>query len=200
MTTKNKLNPEPPNEKRILTVRRSKDDDPREALSRALLEPEVTAAFNMQLWEPQHPSVDGLRAALTEQVDEVSRGNMKRPEAMLLSQAHTLDALFNNLAQKAHGQTHLPHYESFLRLALKAQGQCRSTLETLAAIKNPPVIFAKQTNINNGNQQINNGSPVHAGEITNQKSELLEHTHGERLDTRTKGEAIGINSDLEAVE
>ena len=84
MTTKNKLNPEPPKGKRILSIRQNKDDDPCDALSRALLEPEVTAAFNMQLWEPNH-TVDGLRAALTEQVDAVHNGNMKRPEAMLLS-------------------------------------------------------------------------------------------------------------------
>ena len=62
---------------------------------------------------------------------------MSRPEAMLLSQAHTLDALFNSLAQKAFMQTHMPHYESFLRLAFKAQGQCRSTLQTLSDIKKP---------------------------------------------------------------
>lgn len=34
----------------------------------------------------------------------------------------------------------------------KAQSQCRATLETLAAIKNPPVIYAKQANISNGPQ------------------------------------------------
>jgi len=139
---------------------------------------------------------------LITQIDRVNDGNLKRPEAMLLMQAHTLDGLFHNLARKAQIQSHMPHYESFLRLALKAQGQCRSTLETLAAIKNPPVIYAKQANISNGHQQINNGIPApgtHTEEIINQSNELLEHTHGERLDTRTKGEAIGVNSELEAL-
>src|SRR5690606_26950893 len=46
----------------------------------------------------------------------------------------------------------------YMRLALKAQSQCRTTLETLAAIKNPPVVFAKQANIAHGPQQVNNGS------------------------------------------
>jgi hypothetical protein len=55
---------------------------------------------------------------------------------------------------------HFDAFERYLRLALKAQNQCRATLETLAAIKNPPVVFTKQANINhgNGNQQINNGT------------------------------------------
>jgi hypothetical protein len=34
-----------------------------------------------------------------------------------------------------------------MRLALKAQAQCTRTIETLAEIKNLPVVFAKQSNI-----------------------------------------------------
>ena len=198
MATKKKAPPEPPKDKRIVQVYQGAKDDPDEAVSKTLLSPLVTAAQCMQTWDVTH-TVAGLRAALVDQVNEVHSGSMKRPEAMLLCQAHTLDALFNNVAQKSHAQSHMPHCESYMRLALKAQAQCRSTLESLATIKNPPVIFAKQANINNGNQQINNGVPAHAGEIKNQTNELLEHTHGERLDTRTKSETIGINSDLEAV-
>jgi hypothetical protein len=33
-----------------------------------------------------------------------------------------------------------------MRMALRAQNQCRGNLETLAALKNPQVIFAKQAN------------------------------------------------------
>jgi hypothetical protein len=34
-----------------------------------------------------------------------------------------------------------------MRLALRAQGQCRATLETLAVMKSPPTVFARQANI-----------------------------------------------------
>ena len=44
-----------------------------------------------------------------------------------------------------------------MRMALKAQSQCRATLETLATIKNPPAVFARQANIAQGPQQVNNG-------------------------------------------
>ena len=55
------------------------------------------------------------------------------------------------------------------KLALKAQSQCRATLETLAAIKNPPVIFVKQAN---GHQQVNNGvAASHTAEKQNQQNE-----------------------------
>jgi hypothetical protein len=94
----------------------------------------------------------------------------------LLCQAHTLDLLFNELAQKAKHQSYIPSFETFLRLALKAQNQCRMTIETLSNIKNPPVVFAKQANISGGHQQINNGVPAqasHAKEIKKAPNELL---------------------------
>ncbi len=34
--------------------------------------------------------------------------------------------------------------EAYMRLALKAQAQCRATLETLANTKNPPVVYVRQ--------------------------------------------------------
>jgi hypothetical protein len=184
----------------VLQVRVELDETEDSAMARILTRPEVQAARTIQLWKGG-VEINALVKSLSSQVDDVSNGSMKRPEAMLLTQAHTLDTLFNHLASRAYDQTYIKNYETYLRLALKAQGQCRTTLETLAAIKNPPVIFAKQANISNGHQQINNGVPAtQAEEIKNQPNELLEHTHGKRLDTRTKSEAIGIDTTLAAVE
>ena len=40
---------------------------------------------------------------------------------------------------------------------MRAQGQCRATLQTLGELKNPrQVAFVKQANIANGYQQVNN--------------------------------------------
>ena len=38
----------------------------------------------------------------------------------------------------------MSHRDAFMRIALKAQNQCRMTLETLATINNPPLVFANQ--------------------------------------------------------
>ena len=90
-------------------------------------------------------------------------------------------------------------------LALKAQAQCRATLEALAEIKNPrPVSFVKQANIANGPQQVNNGSThagthAHAEKSTGTKNELLEHQHGNYLDAGAQGTAGGADTHLEAV-
>ena len=80
--------------------------------------------------------------------------------------------------------TNVDHFERFMKLAFKAQSQCRATFETLALLKNPPV-FTRQANIA-GQQVVNNGvinQPSRAREIGNAPKELLE-AHGERLDGR----------------
>ena len=49
--------------------------------------------------------------------------------------------------------------ETHLKLAFKAQSQCRTTLETLAEIKSPrSVAFVRQANTSAGPQQLNNGT------------------------------------------
>jgi hypothetical protein len=78
--------------------------------------------------------------------------------------------------------------------ATAAQSQCRTTCETLALLKNPPV-FARQANIANGPQQVNNGSVLNDGSsragISFRANKLLESsTHGDDLDTGTPRAAI----------
>jgi hypothetical protein len=71
----------------------------------------------------------------------------------------------------------------------------------LAAIKNPPVVFAKQANIAHGHQQINNNpSHTHAGKTINSSNELLNKANYATVDTRGTIEASGINQELAAVE
>jgi len=70
-------------------------------------------------------------ATLREQAAAVQGGDMSHAEAMLINQASALHALFVRLAERAVEQTYMPNLEAFMRLALRAQSQCRATLETL---------------------------------------------------------------------
>lgn len=103
-------------------------------------------------------------------------------------------------------------FERYMRLAFKAQSQCRVTLETLAAVKNPPVVYAKQANIAHGPQQVNNGgppafetstrAPAHAhGETESEQTELLEgdRNGGAYLDTGAAATSAGGHPAVEAV-
>lgn len=122
--------------------------------------------------------------ALIENVQAVKDGNLSGPEAMLVSQAHSLNAIFTELARRSalNMGEYIDASEKYMRLALKAQAQCRATIETLATLKNPPVVIARQANISAGPQQVNNGPAPRTEVSGNRPNELLEQTHEPRLD------------------
>jgi hypothetical protein len=170
------------------------------ATARIFIKPEVQAAVTIQKWQVIS-EVTALACEIAKQIGEVNNGNMKRPEAMLLAQAHTLDELFNNLARRAHRQEGIAMIDPYLRLALKAQAQCRATLETLSNIKNPPIVYAKQANFANGHQQVNNGvSPSHTGKTENQPNKLLTELPDETLDAGRTGAAIEADNAMPAMD
>jgi len=144
--------------------------------------------------------------ALRESVAKVHGGDLEPLETVLLGQALALNAMFAELSRRsgANMGEHLDAADRYMRLALKAQGQCRATLETLAVIKNPPV-FARQANINHGGQQqVNNGTaapaaPAPAAQPHSQPNRLLETGDGQRLDTRAQGAAGTTDPHMETV-
>ena len=70
-------------------------------------------------------------------VTRVHGGDLRDAESLLTVQAVTLNTMFTHLANMAVKTEDVDHLDRYMRLALKAQGQCRATLETLATIKNP---------------------------------------------------------------
>lgn len=77
---------------------------------------------------------------LAKEVKAVQGGDLRGLEGMLTAQAHALDVMFTSLAAKAGQQMGAGIHkeaESYLRLALKAQWQCRTTIEAINGIKNP---------------------------------------------------------------
>lgn len=183
------------------------NEDQAAGIARVALRPTVLAAITLAEYGKSHVDLDlsGLVDSLTEQTKAVTDGDLNRGEAMLTVQAHTLDAIFNSLAQRAINAEYMDHLDSYLKLALRAQSQCRATWETLATIKNPPMMgYVKQANIAQGHQQVNNGTnPVSEAARTrenkNPQNKLLEGNHGERLDTRATGTAGGIDPEMAAV-
>ena len=142
-----------------------------------------------------------MLAMLRDQAATVQRGDLSHADAMLINQASALQALFVRLSEKAMEQSHMPNLEGFMRMALRAQSQCRATLETLAAIKNPPIVYARQANVTTGPQQINNGTaaPSRAREIETEQTQLSGRTHELLPDTRTSRDASRVNPALETL-
>jgi hypothetical protein len=104
-----------------------------------VLSPTIQSAIGIQAWGKFAGEVDlgELLKDLRERVEKVQGGDMRPVEAMLYGQAVTLETIFTSLARRATSQEYLKQFQAYLGLALKAQAQCRATLEALAEIKNP---------------------------------------------------------------
>ncbi|WP_439535418.1 hypothetical protein [Methyloversatilis sp.] len=185
------------------------DREKADAIAKFATRPSVNAAAVVEAFgAPTYGELDmgALTDRLLDRIEQMKAGDMSEAEGMLLGQAHALQSIFVNLSRRTVKQEYLKQWETYMRMALKAQNQCRMTLETLSTLKNPPVVFAKQANINNGGQQqVNNGTgPIErrnarARETETEQTELLEAPHGQRLDTRAPGTAGGADPHMEAV-
>ena len=128
--------------------------------------PQVLAAAGIESWSRaatgDNAELQAVYELLVTKTNKVVHdGSLKSAEAMLYGQAATLQTVFTALVRRAARAEQIPQFQAAMSMALKAQAQCRATLEALAEIKNPrPVAFVKQANIANGPQQVNNGATV----------------------------------------
>lgn len=145
--------------------------------------------------------------------DASTAGDLAHVERLLSSQMLALNAVFAGLAHRSKSNAqagYLGAADTYMRLALRAQAQCRQTAQTLFEMKNPrPVAFVQQANISTGPQQVNNGPK--SGSVSNTRtgaraeksdlapSKLLEAGNGERLDFGAKGSAGGTDSEMATV-
>ena len=143
-------------------------------------------------------------AVMEEKTAKVVAGDLSELESTLAAQVVSLNAIFTTLARRAMNCEYVNQVETNLRLSLKAQAQCARTVEVLAAIKNPPIVYAKQANIAAGHQQINNGnqsiSHAHPRKTKNSANELLSEDSHEAMDTGRTIEASRIDKELATVE
>lgn len=167
----------------------------------------ASTAIRFAAYEHSDLSLTEMVASLEENGQGVNRGDLAPLEKMLNAQAVALNVMFAEMARRSalNMGTHLEATETYMRLALRAQNQSRATVESLSAIKNPPVVFAKQANINNGGQQqVNNGTPgrlppAHTAENETSPNKLQENLYVEGMDAGAPGAAIGTNQGSQAV-
>jgi hypothetical protein len=134
-----------------------------EAAGRAALRPEINTLLVVDAFKGGFVGEDAdlslVMRHLEKSVQDINSGDLTHLESMLLAQATTLQTLFTCFTTRAAKQQHLPNYQAFMGMALKAQAQSRSTIQTLVDLKSPKhPTFVKQANISQGPQQINNGN------------------------------------------
>lgn len=192
------LHPGPVKGPNALNVMPKPGESNEAALARQAITPEFSnvltlKAYAMRQWGADNLHLAELAGALEAQANAAKAGDLSEAEGLLMVQAHSLNAIYNGLAQRAalNFNEYPDAGEKYLRLALKAQSQCRATLETLANIKNPPVVYARQANVTTGPQQVNNGIPACARENRIEQSKLSEVGHELLPDARASGSECG---------
>lgn len=156
----------------------------------------ITQLFNEKL------DVNTLVTDLKDKVKRVRDGNMRDIESMLITQAQTLNLIFNKMIIEMINSEFISKMQANAEIALKAQNQCRQTLTVLTDLKNPKRrTFISQQN-NALNQQVNTN--VAAGNL--KKSEkptnelLIEESKHEALGLREPQETITVNTQMETME
>ena len=156
---------------------KSKKSDSDKAIEDFLQNPETLNAIVIDSFKGnlfgERVELGGIIDSLQQSSEQLQSGTpLLLAERILMSQAQSLNAVFCDMAKRANRQEYVANMDKLLRLALKAQSQCRATLETLANIKNPPIVFAKHANIAH-HQQINNQQVNHTAQ-SEQTSEPVQ--------------------------
>lgn len=124
----------------------------------------------------QESSIEETTKISTENCKAVRNGDLGNQKDMLTCQATTLDTLFTELAGRA--VNNLGHYpetvERYMRLALKAQSQCKATIEALDKITREGTQTVKHVHVDNRGGQAVIADDVRTGG-QNEKSEDQSH-------------------------
>lgn len=87
---------------------------------------------------------------------EAASGDLTHQKSMLAVQADVLNTVFAELSRRAamNMGEYLGATETYLRLALKAQSQCRSTIEALDRLCNDRTQTVRHVHVNQGGQAV----------------------------------------------
>lgn len=206
---------------RVLRVTSAKGQSVPEALAQNAFDPSTNGLFAALSWTDKTIGQTGVNEALgvvTTYAEQAAAGDLSAAKRMLMAESIALNAMFTEMSRKAadclvvdgeKGTWQIKGASAMqicMNVALKAQSQCRTTLEALNELVNPrSVAFIKQANLANGPQQINNGNGVAPpaaparGETQNAPNTLLQENPSERLDTRAPQAAGRVDQELATV-
>lgn len=159
--SKDKDAPRPPKANEYL-VEAGEGEDRDMLLGRLALEPGVrhaslAAGYASGMFGDSHETPIKTRVAiLGDAAREARAGGKGMSSDILMTQAMVLDTMFTELAARAATSMgrNLEVTDRYMRLALKAQANCRSTIEALAKLHQPREQVVKHVHVNEGGQAI----------------------------------------------
>lgn len=170
-----------------LEVKKRADEKMGRTLARVTLDPQTRNAnlamtFGSQMFgDHLKPDITESSAVLAEEIQQAMKGDLSLANRIYTSQAISLDALFTEMARRSG--MNMGHYpdaaDRYMRLALKAQAACRSTLEALARLHQPREQTVKHVHVNEGGQAVvADQFHHHAGGQENGQSSNQSHATG----------------------
>jgi hypothetical protein len=172
----------------VLQVGQGPDETEGEAMARVLLNPNarhghvaIIFAASMLGMAAEKPGIMDCSKFVKARGDKAVNGDLEFASRMLAAQATTLDAMFTEFARRAHLNfpNNFDASERFTRLAMKAQSNSRTTLETLAKLHQPREQTVRHIHVNEGGQAIvADQFHNHTGGRENAKSADQPHEQG----------------------
>ena len=147
----------------VLVVDQTESETGAQALARKVLDPNFRHAHTASVFADkllgttvQAPGLMDYIGHLQSVTKSAECGDLALTSRMLAAQATTLDSMFTELARRTalNMGDYINAAERYGRLALKAQSNCRATLETLARLHQPREQTVKHVHVNEGGQAV----------------------------------------------
>jgi hypothetical protein len=177
-----------------LTVTADPDKTSSRQLADIALDPAAHAAAATRMFTQSTfgaQDTTDLFASMLDKGKAAKSGDLGHYKAMLAAQADTLNSIFTEMARRAavNMGEYIGATESYMRLGLKAQTQCRATIEALDSLTSGRVQTVKHVHVNEGGQAIvADQFHQHSGGKENGKSNEQPHATG------TAGESAALPS------
>ena len=162
-----------------LAVEKRADEKIGRTLARITLDPQTRNAnlamsFGSRMFGDRlKPDIAESTAVLAEEIQRALKGDLSLASRIYTSQAISLDALFTEMARRSGNNMgkYPDAADRYMRLALKAQASCRSTLEALARLHQPREQTVKHVHVSEGGQAVvADHFHQHRGDRENEKS------------------------------
>lgn len=170
-----------------LEIETKPGEDRDQKLAAAAIKPGVrhaalSSSFANSLFGDSHtPEIGRDVKVMREIMEGAEAGDKALSSRMLAAQAVTLDAMFTELAQRSamNMGAYFDASDRYMRLALKAQANCRATLEALGKLHQPREQTVKHVHVNEGGQAVvADQFHQHAGVSKNGHSTEQSHATG----------------------
>lgn len=159
-----------------------------QAMARKLIDPSVRHSLSASVFSDKLFGPNATAPNLQDFVDQfriltkdVENGDINIASRMLVAQALTLDTMFSEMSRRTalNLGERINAAETYGRLALKAQSNCRATLEALAKLHQPREQIVRHVHVNDGGQAVvAEHFHHHTGGQKNGKSTEQSHATG----------------------